>query len=71
MNKKGFLLRWEEANNFANSGEIEKADESLQWCLLHLAKATLRNEKHYYGTKVDTWKTRVWNKIEDLGLLAD
>jgi hypothetical protein len=67
--KNNLLIKWEEANRLAKKGEIEKADESLDWCLLYLAKATERRENFIYGEKIDIWKMRVWNKIEELGLL--
>ena len=50
---------------------LKKADECFDWCLLLLAKATLRGESHYCHLKVDLWKKRVWNAIEEAGLLPE
>lgn len=66
-----FLTKWEEANEFIKNGMLNEADEALDWCILLLAKATLRGEKNYCGAKVDLWKMRVWGLVEDSGLLPE
>jgi hypothetical protein len=66
-----FLVKWEEANKLLKEGMLKEADEALDWCILLLAKATLRGEKSYCGDKVDLWKMRVWGLIEETGLLPE
>jgi hypothetical protein len=71
-NKKSlFLEKWRQAQIFIDEQEIEKADESLDWCLLLLAKSTLRGESKFEGKKIDTWKTKVWSAVESIGLLPE
>ena len=72
MNDKPiFTQLWKQANNYVEANELEKADECFDWCLLLLAKATLRGESHYCHLKVDLWKKRVWKAIEEAGLLPE
>jgi|688.fasta_scaffold74055_12 hypothetical protein len=72
MNDKPiFTQLWRQANTYVETNELEKADECFDWCLLLLAKATLRGESHYCHLKVDLWKKRVWKAIEEAGLLPE
>lgn len=66
-----FMQKWNQANTYVEANELEKADENFDWCLLLLAKATLKGESHYCGQKVDLWKKRVWKAIEEAGLLPE
>lgn len=66
-----FKVKWEEANKLIKEGNLSAADEALDWCLVMLAKATLRGETSYCGAKVDLWKMRVWGLIEEAGLLPE
>lgn len=62
---------WRIANKSAEQNDIEKADEALDTCLVVLGHATEKNWKRIAGTTLDIWKTRVWMRIEELGLLPD
>jgi hypothetical protein len=72
MNKNTrFKQMWNKANNHVEKNELTEADEAFDWCLLLLAKATLNGETHYCGNRIDLWKMRVWNAIEEAGLLPE
>jgi hypothetical protein len=72
MKKRPFFMqKWSQANTYVEQNELEKADEAFDWCLLLLAKATIRGEHSYCGYKVDLWKMRVWKAIEEAGLLPE
>jgi hypothetical protein len=66
-----FIQKWDQAKQYVEQNELEKADEAFDWCLLLLAKATLNGESSYCGYKVDLWKMRVWKAIEEAGLLPE
>ena len=72
MKKRPFFIeKWSQANTYVEQNELEKADEAFDWCLLLLAKATIRGEHSYCGYKVNLWKMRVWKAIEEAGLLPE
>jgi len=74
MNKQHIIFftdKWEKAQYLIEENKLEQADELLDWCLLILAKATLRGEKYFKGESINLWKTRVWTAIENAGLLPE
>ncbi len=62
---------WRKANEALKVNEKEQAAESLDRCLLVLAKATENNQKELAGVKLELWKERVWYALENNELLID
>ena len=72
MRKVGKITNtWQSALEQIEKGEIDKAVESLDKCLLILAMATEDEELKLDGVKLDTWKVRVWVKLEDLNVVPE
>lgn len=61
---------WKKALNQIDKNDVEGAVESLDKCLLILAMAT-DEEKKLDGVKIDTWKVRVWVKLEELNIVPE
>ncbi len=61
---------WKKALNQIEKNDVEGAVESLDKCLLILAMATDEEEK-LDGVKIDTWKVRVWVKLEELNIVPE
>ena len=71
MRKVGKITNtWKTALKQIENGEIDNAIESLDKCLLILAMATGEDEK-VDGVKIDTWKVRVWVKLEELNAVPE
>lgn len=62
---------WKQAQDAERDGDIEAADTALDYCILVLAHATEKGWDRILDTTVDIFKTRVWMKVEALGLLPD
>ena len=62
---------WKSALNHIENKDVEKAVESLDTCLLILAQATEEGKTQLDNVKVDTWKVRVWVKLEELNVLPE
>jgi hypothetical protein len=62
---------FEEGKDFLKTNQLEKADERFDMCLCQLAEATLRGLTELEGYSICLWKSRVWTKIEQGGLLPD
>ena len=72
MRKVGKITNtWQSALEQIEKGEIDKAVESLDKCLLILAIATEDKELKLDGVKLDTWKVRVWVKLEELNVVPE
>jgi len=61
---------WKTALKQIEDGKVDEAVESLDKCLLILAMATDEEEK-LDGVKIDTWKVRVWVKLEELNVIPE
>lgn len=71
MKKVGKITNtWKTALKQIENGEVDKAVESLDKCLLILAMATDEYTK-IDGVKIDTWKVRVWVKLEELKVIPE
>ena len=69
MRKVGKITNhWKTALQQIEEGKTDEAVESLDTCLLILAMATYEEEK-LDGVKIDTWKVRVWVKLEELNVV--
>ena len=55
---------WKKALSQIENDDIENAIESLDKCLLILAMATENGDTKLDSVKIDTWKVRVWVKLE-------
>ena len=67
MKKIGKITNtWRRVLQNINTNQFNEAIELLDECLLILALATENNTKILDGVKVDTWKMRVWVKLEEL-----
>lgn len=72
MNKVGKITNtWKAALEQIENGKVDEAIESLDKCLLILAMATEDNEVKLDGVKIDTWKVRVWVKLEELNTVPE
>ena len=72
MNKVGKITNtWKAALEQIENGKVDEAIESLDKCLLILAMATEDNEVKLDGVKIDTWKVRVWVKLEELNAVPE
>jgi DNA polymerase III delta prime subunit len=72
MNKVGKITNtWKAALEQIENGNVYEAIESLDKCLLILAMATEDNEAKLDGVKIDTWKVRVWVKLEELNAVPE
>lgn len=72
MNKVGKITNtWKAALEQIKNGKVDEAIESLDKCLLILAMATEDNEIKLDGVKIDTWKVRVWVKLEELNAVPE
>ena len=72
MNKVGKITNtWKAALEQIKNGKVDEAIESLDKCLLILAMATEDNEVKLDGVKIDTWKVRVWVKLEELNAVPE
>ena len=72
MNKVGKITNtWKAALEQIKNGNVDEAIESLDKCLLILAMATEDNEVKLDGVKIDTWKVRVWVKLEELNAVPE
>jgi|688.fasta_scaffold971428_2 archaellum component FlaC len=72
MNKVGKITNtWKAALEQIENGNVDEAIESLDKCLLILAMATEDNEVKLDGVKIDTWKVRVWVKLEELNAVPE
>jgi hypothetical protein len=61
---------WKKALKQIEDKDVEGAVESLDKCLLILAIAT-GDEDKLDGVKIDTWKVRVWVKLEELNIIPE
>jgi hypothetical protein len=61
---------WKKALKQIEDKDVEGAVESLDKCLLILAMAT-GDEDKLDGVKIDTWKVRVWVKLEELNIIPE
>lgn len=72
MRKVGKITNtWQSALEQIEKGEVDEAIESLDKCLLILAMATEDEESKLDGVKLDTWKVRVWVKLEELNAVPE
>ena len=72
MNKVGKITNtWKAALEQIENGNVDEAIESLDKCLLILAMVTEDNEVKLDGVKIDTWKVRVWVKLEELNAVPE
>jgi hypothetical protein len=55
--------------NQVKNNNKEKAIEMIDTMLIYLAKATQNNVGEIEGYKLDIWKNRVWNTLENMGEL--
>lgn len=65
---------FDQAKVLITEGKITEADETLDWCLVVLSKnslAGMRDRDLLEGTKMGVWYERVWNTIQNAGLLPD
>ena len=62
---------WKQALSQINNNDINNAVESLDKCLVILASATEEGITKLDSVKVDTWKVRVWVKLEDLNVIPE
>lgn len=62
---------WKQALTYIKNNDTDKAVEHLDKCLLILARATEEEKTKLDGVKVDTWKVRVWVKLEDLNVIPE
>jgi hypothetical protein len=71
MKKVGKITNtWKLALKQIEEGKVDEAVESLDRCLLILAMATDEDTK-LDGVKIDTWKVRVWVKLEELNVIPE
>jgi hypothetical protein len=61
---------WKKALKQIEDKDVKGAVESLDKCLLILAIAT-GDEDKLDGVKIDTWKVRVWVKLEELNIIPE
>jgi hypothetical protein len=61
---------WNKAKNQIEEGKLDQARNTLDACLLVLARATERNIEVIDNVKIDLWKDRVWLMLEEKELLA-
>jgi len=61
--------RFKLGKEYVKAGELEKADEEFDRCIVQLTEATLREQTEVEGVDIDLWKSRVWTEIEKAGLL--
>lgn len=67
MKKVGKITNtWKKALQQIHEGQNNEAIETLDECLLILAKATENNIEEIDNVSVDLWKVRVWVKLEEL-----
>lgn len=67
MKKVGKITNtWKKALQQIRSEQNNEAIETLDECLLILAKATEYNINELDNVSVDLWKVRVWVKLEEL-----
>jgi hypothetical protein len=72
MKKIGKITNtWKFALDCIKSNNTEKAVEFLDTCLLILAHATKEGKIQLDNVKVDTWKVRVWVKLEELNVIPE
>lgn len=72
MGKVGKITNtWQLALSQIKNNQTEEAIESLDKCLLILAMATEDKENKLDGVKIDTWKVRVWVKLEELNAVPE
>jgi hypothetical protein len=50
---------------------VEELEHLTSWLLISLAELTRKGYTSVDGVSVDLYKTRVWNAIEDLGILPE
>jgi len=62
---------WKKALSQIKNDDIENAIESLDKCLLILAMATENGDTKLDSVKIDTWKVRVWVKLEELNAIPE
>jgi hypothetical protein len=62
---------WKKALSQIENDDIENAIESLDKCLLILAMATENGDTKLDSVKIDTWKVRVWVKLEELNAIPE
>jgi hypothetical protein len=62
---------WKKALEYIKAENTEKAVETLDTCLLIIARAQENGATELDGKDIDLWKMRVWVKIEDLGVLPE
>jgi hypothetical protein len=61
---------WNKAKNQIEQGKLEHARNTLDICLLVLARATEQNVEIIDNVKIDLWKDRVWLMLEEKELLV-
>ena len=67
MKKVGKITNtWKKALQQIREEQNNEAIETLDECLLILAKATENNIEEIDNVSVDVWKVRVWVKLEEL-----
>ena len=67
MKKVGKITNtWKKALQQIREEQNNEAIETLDECLLILAKATENNIEEIDNVSVDLWKVRVWVKLEEL-----
>ena len=67
MKKVGKITNtWKKALQQIREEQNNEAIETLDECLLILAKATEYNINELDNVSVDLWKVRVWVKLEEL-----
>lgn len=71
MKKKPLTTFWKKAKLLSEENNIEKAVPMLEKMIIYLADASNNGIKEIEGVKVDLWKDRAWQKLEDMNVLPE
>jgi dihydroneopterin aldolase len=69
--KKPITIMWKRAKRYVEEHNEQKAMPLLETMIIYLAKLSLKEVREIEGLKVDLWKERAWQGIEQLGLLPE
>mgnify|MGYP003462951222 CR=1 FL=1 len=69
--KKPISMMWKRAKRYTEERNADKAMPLLETMIIHLANLSMKNITEVEGLRVDLWKERAWQSIENLGLLPE
>lgn len=71
MIKKPITTLWKKAKLLSEENNVGEALPMLEELIIRVADASSRGVSEIEGVPVDLWKSRFWDKIEQIGCLPE